>query len=162
MIRLLFIWLACLPVFSGALYAASLPVESNAPSKYALAVAEARTALLPLTPYLSLLEDSGGQLSFDDVRQQAEQNKFIPLKGSANFGFSPSTWWVRVSVHNPADEARQFYLRQDYPLIDFLDLWQPSADGWLHTATGDRRAFHSRLLDLRTFVFPLTDRKSVV
>ncbi|QYJ74634.1 diguanylate cyclase [Shewanella sp. FJAT-52076] len=156
MIRFLFILLACLPAFSGALYAASSQVESHTPSAQPPGVAEAGPALLPLTPYLSLLEDPKGQLSFDEVRQATTQHQFTPLKGSANFGFSPSTWWIRVSVHNPAAEARHFYLRQDYPLIDFLDLWQPTAEGWLHTATGDRHEFHSRALDLRTFVFPLT------
>jgi two-component system, sensor histidine kinase LadS len=47
-------------------------------------------------------------------------------------------------------------VRQDYPLIDFLDLYEPTPDGhWRVHSTGDRRPFGSRDVLHRDFLFPL-------
>ena len=55
------------------------------------------------------------------------------------------------------DEPRLVYLRQDYPLIDSLDLYEPLPDfTWRQHATGDRRPFSSRDVAHRDFLFPLT------
>ena len=56
-----------------------------------------------------------------------------------------------------ADASRFVYLRQDYPLIDSLDLYEPDAGGGWHThATGDRKPFGTRDVAHRDFLFPLT------
>ena len=76
---------------------------------------------------------------------------------STNIGFSPSAWWVRVTLRNPADASRLVYLRQDYPLIDSLDLYEPDADGWLASIRpAIARPFDSRDVAHRDFLFPLT------
>ena len=53
--------------------------------------------------------------------------------------------------------SRLVYLRQDYPLIDSLDLYEPRpmAAGGVHS-TGDRKPFSSRDVEHRDFLFPLT------
>ena len=64
---------------------------------------------------------------------------------------------MRVTLRNPADASRLVYLRQDYPLIDSLDLYEPAADGgWRRHATGDRTPFGTRDVAHRDFLFPLT------
>jgi len=63
---------------------------------------------------------------------------------------------VRVTLHNASEASRLVYLRQDYPLIDLLDLFEPDADGWQVHSTGDRKPFDSRDVDHRDFLFPLT------
>ena len=107
-----------------------------------------------LTPHVELLEDKAGELSFDQARQSAG---FQPAeRKSLNFGFSHSTWWVRVSLRNASDRARELMLHQDYPLIDHLEVWIPDqAGGWRRYDTGDRHDFDTRALQHRDFVFPI-------
>jgi two-component system, sensor histidine kinase LadS len=103
---------------------------------------------------VGMYEDRDGTM---DVAAVSHDPGFVdgsPAK--ANIGFSPSAWWVRFTLHNAADSPRLVYLRQGYPLIDSLDLYQPDGSGgWRHVATGDRRPFDSRPVDHRDFLFPL-------
>ena len=60
-------------------------------------------------------------------------------------------------MRNRGDSSRLVYLRQDYPLIDSLDLFEPVQGGeWHKHATGDRTPFGSRDVAHRDFLFPLT------
>lgn len=110
---------------------------------------------LDLPRHLQVLEDPQGSLDIDAVRAAIG---FEPVPaGGANFGFSPSVWWVRFVVHNPRAEPVGLLLRQDYPLIDHLELWLPDGDGGIrHVRTGDREPFATRDIALRNFVFALT------
>ncbi|MEM8982998.1 MAG: diguanylate cyclase [Pseudomonadota bacterium] len=110
-----------------------------------------------LSTRIALLEDAGGSLSIDDIIARNTAGDFEPVgDGSPNFGFTASAWWVRVDVTNTGNEAASALMRQDYPLIDYLDFWQPSSDGeWRHIATGDQRDFSSRDVQHRDFVFQI-------
>ena len=109
-----------------------------------------------LTPYIELLEDSGDELSFEQISRESFDQAFFSVgHQSPNFGFTTSAWWVRVRLQNPSSKAMSLVLRQDYPLIDYLDIWQPDADGWQQFSTGDRRPFASRPIDHRLFLFPV-------
>ncbi|NQD91489.1 GGDEF domain-containing protein [Pseudomonas sp. CrR25] len=116
-------------------------------------VLSAQQGTLGLAPYLQLLEDPSAQLGLEQVQALA----FRDNDGdSANFGFSRSAWWVRLRLANPTDVSRSLLLRQDYPLIDWLELWSEQADGrWQARRTGDRRPFASREFHHRDFIFSL-------
>jgi diguanylate cyclase (GGDEF)-like protein len=104
---------------------------------------------------VEVLEDPGGRMDFDAVRASAGF-KPASAKLGTNFGFTRSAWWVRFSLENPAQDARHLMLREDYPLIDHLDLWAPDTDGsWRHTATGDLTVFSTRAYTHRDFIFDL-------
>ncbi|WP_078083602.1 diguanylate cyclase [Microbulbifer mangrovi] len=111
-----------------------------------------------LTPYLRILVDEQGSLGLEDVIAEESRRRWLASEnGGANFGFSSATYWVAVTLQNPTASPLGLIIRQDYPLIDQLDFWQPQpAGGWSHIATGDRRPFHTRPLSLRDFVFPIT------
>ena len=111
----------------------------------------------PLTPQLSLLEDRSRNLTFDQLQTPVWQGKLQHWHGSsANFGYTRSAWWVSFTLRNPTDRPLQLLVRQDYPLIDYLDFWAPEeGGGWQHMATGDRLPFSSRPLALREYVFPV-------
>ncbi len=51
------------------------------------------------------------------------QSSFAPgsLK-AANVGFTSSVWWARVTFRNADPREREIFLRQTYPLIDYLDV----------------------------------------
>ena len=115
---------------------------------------DAGLSRVALTPNLEVLEDPTGKLDFDAVRQSTNF-KPAPAKGT-NFGFSPSAWWVRVTLDNTGAQDRQLLLRQDYPLIDYIDLWAPDRNGaWHATHTGDQRVFSTREFAHRDFIFAL-------
>ena len=107
---------------------------------------------------LELLEDRVGNLDVAAVSTAPVDARFVSTTlESTNIGFSASAWWARVTVRNPSDASRLIYLRQDYPLIDSLDLFEPSADGtWRVHSTGDRKPFGSRDVAHRDFLFPVT------
>ncbi len=112
---------------------------------------------LKLDDHFELFEDPSAQLTFEQVSSEAFASNFRPLNGeSSNFGFSNSAWWVRLSLVNPDDHPRKVVVRQDYPLIDWLDAWYTGKDGQLrHIETGDNRAFHTRPVDHRLFLLPV-------
>ncbi|RUO23926.1 hypothetical protein CWE09_12315 [Aliidiomarina minuta] len=80
-----------------------------------------------------------------------------------NKGYIEDAYWYRVDLRNAQDTPQIRYLELAYPLIDYVDVYivernnvgvnypQPLA----HFATGDNRAFSSRPIQSRTFVFPL-------
>jgi len=108
----------------------------------------------PLGPSVEVLEDTGGKMEFDAVRA-ATGFRPVPNMGT-NFGFTHSAWWLRFNVSNDTAETRHILLRQDYPLIDYLDLWEQDLSGqWKHTATGDRTPFATREFAHRDFLFQL-------
>ncbi|QHQ38141.1 diguanylate cyclase [Microbulbifer hydrolyticus] len=111
-----------------------------------------------LTEHLRILADEQGTLDFQGVRTAKSQQRLKPLdRQGANFGFSNAAYWVAFSLQNPTAKPVGLVIRQDYPLIDQLDFWHPAPEGgWTHIATGDRRPFQSRPLNLRDFVFPVT------
>jgi diguanylate cyclase (GGDEF)-like protein len=104
-----------------------------------------------------LLEDRTGKLDIAAV-SASSNGEFAPATlSSVNVGFSNSAWWARVTLRNPADASRLVYLRQDYPLIDSLTLYEPDGHGgWRVHATGDRTPFGTRDVSHRDFLFPLT------
>ena len=114
-----------------------------------------------LSTSIELLEDPTGALDVEAVSRSPASSGFVAgSPENANVGFSHSAWWVRLTVYNQGAEARGVYLRQGYPLIDLLDLYQPQDlddnGGWHHVATGDRRPFDSRPVAHRDYLFPLT------
>jgi diguanylate cyclase (GGDEF)-like protein len=112
---------------------------------------DAGLSRVALAPHLEVLEDTSGNLSFDAVRQSPD---FKPAP--AEIGFSHSAWWVRLTLDNTSARDRQLLLRQDYPLIDYIDLWTIDHDGrWHQVRTGDRRAFSTREFEHRDFIFAL-------
>ena len=112
----------------------------------------------PLAPYMDLLEDRSGQLTFAQVREQsAPSGAFRPFGPRAlNAGFSDSVWWVRFSLVNTGNTAATYLLRQDYPLIDYIELWQQDETGrWRQRRSGDRLPFRQRDIEHRDFLFIL-------
>lgn len=103
--------------------------------------------------HIDLLEDAKGDLSLDRVAQST----FTPGSlAAANVGFTSSVWWARVTFRNTGAREREIFVRQTYPLIDYLDVYeQTAANEWRIHKTGDRRPFAARDIAHRDFVFPI-------
>ena len=131
------------PVFPAASAAVTLPADQS-------------VQINSLSTSIELLEDPTGALDVEAVSRPPASSGFVagsPEK--ANVGFSRSAWWVRLTLRNPGEQARDLYLRQGYPLIDLVDAYQPEGGGWHHVATGDRRPFGSRPVAHRDYLFPM-------
>ena len=103
--------------------------------------------------HIDLLEDAEGTLSIDAVTRST----FAPgTLAAANVGFTSSVWWARVTLRNDGPREREVFLRQTYPLIDYLDVYEQQGPGqWRMHETGDRRPFAARDIAHRDFVFPI-------
>jgi len=143
-------------VVVAVLVSSPLPVLGDSPIVTTL-LPGAPVRIEKLTGAMYQLEDVDGTLDIAAVSTAPANTGFvIATPKSSNVGFSPSAWWVRVTLRNPSDVGRLVYLRQDYPLIDLLDLFEPDADGWQVHSTGDRKPFGTRDVDHRDFLFPIT------
>ncbi|MES1263113.1 MAG: 7TM-DISM domain-containing protein, partial [Peristeroidobacter soli] len=146
MTSLLILLVSCLPI----------PVPGDSPAVITLDPG-APVRIEKLADSLDLLDDRVGDLDVEAVSTAPVDARFISAKlESTNIGFSTAAWWVRLRVDNPADTSRLVYLRQDYPLIDSLDLYEPTVEGdWRRHSTGDRKPFSSRDVAHKDFLFPL-------
>ena len=106
---------------------------------------------------VELLEDRAGTRDIAAVSSAPAEAGFVAATlASSNVGFSTSAWWVRFTLRNPAAANRLVYLRQDYPLIDSLDFYEPADGGWQRHSTGDRQPFSARDVEHRDFLFPIS------
>lgn len=118
------------------------------------------TASMPatsLTPYLKLLKDDAGTLQLADILAAKGQGFEPNHANAANFGFSHAAYWVSIQLRNDQSNPVAVLIRQDYPLIDYVDFWYSDNHGvWRSIATGDRRNFESRAIAVRDFIFPVS------
>lgn len=98
------------------------------------------------------LEDAGGQLGIGDA-MGTEPGRWQAFDADQvlNLGFSNSAFWLRITVlPDPANRV----LELSYPLLDQVDLfWVRDGDVIGRFETGDSRAFESRPIYHRNFVF---------
>ncbi len=107
---------------------------------------------------LSFLEDPSDSLGINDVLSPAQAGRFRPLADdAASFGFSTSAWWLRFELRNGSNAPITRVLRQNYPMLDRVEVWV-IANGQVlqHWLTGDRLPFSTRPIEHRDFLFPLT------
>jgi diguanylate cyclase (GGDEF)-like protein len=149
---------ACLAlVLTCAAWAAGRPDTAQAAATpaghvFILPAAE-RIYVEEFSRHIDLLEDPSGTLTIDDVTRA----RFTPgTLAAANVGFTRSVWWARVTMRNEAPRERELFLRQTYPLIDYLDVYEQKGPGqWRTHSTGDRRPFGARDIAHRDFIFPI-------
>ncbi len=142
------VWLL-LTLLSGTARAAD---ADSGPTVFELPTAE-RIYVEEFSRHIDLLEDPEGALSLEQVTHA----RFAPGSlAAANVGFTSSVWWARVTFRNPGSREREIFVRQTYPLIDYLDVYEQTGAGeWRIHKTGDRREFAARDIAHRDFVFPI-------
>ncbi len=96
-------------------------------------------------------EDSSGTMDFGQVRGSAH---FQPIKGLVpNFGISPSTYWLRFSVHNLTGQSA-LLIRVRNPLLDEVTLFQLTPDGgYRQTLMGKQYPLETRKYKSQSLVF---------
>jgi signal transduction histidine kinase/DNA-binding response OmpR family regulator len=108
-------------------------------------------SLLPLGPYLEVLEDRSSTL--DEVEQVAQSSAFRPVSGASfNLGMADSVWWFRFTLR--LDPGRDWYFDPDWAYARTLDFFsplpEPGADGspWQRTSHRFGATNEGRLIPL--------------
>lgn len=100
------------------------PVAHAQATSPALILDETRHAL-SLAGHLDWLEDQHGKLSLNDVQQSEAWTR---LPGKLAVGFTPSTIWLRLTVHQPHDSSKEWILYINGAQVDEAVLYEPSSD----------------------------------
>lgn len=125
-----------------------------------LALAEVNPALpaasprLELAPFVTVLEDAGGQLTLADVTVAAA-SRFKPVGGAQtlNLGYSKSTFWFRFALAKGSGTQEHRLLEVAFFELGHVAFYAP---GQAPVVTGQDYPLSSRPWPHRYYVFPVT------
>lgn len=112
---------------------------------------------------LEIAEDTSGAWTLADVIGEKASLFRRSERTVPGFGFTHSTYWVRLVVSNPSAQPYRWFLELAYPMLDDVVLYSPDdARPWdvaayRSTVVGDRHPFAARPLAYRTFVFDMQE-----
>lgn len=111
----------------------------------------------PINPAQSaqVLADPTSQLTFAEIQTRLYDSKFAPAEPSGqdlNFGFTQSTYWVKLMLSRHPGAQDRWILSIPYQTLDKVALYAP---GQPPVITGNLAAFESRPVKDRFFVFPI-------
>ncbi|MDR3417978.1 MAG: sensor domain-containing diguanylate cyclase [Nevskia sp.] len=126
----------------------------GAPPPLIVQAADGKVSLLPRA---ELLEDPGGRLGLAQAMRDEAGWKSPAAGDTRNFGFTHSTWWLRLRLQGGSGGAQTRILELASSLQDYMDLYlvRPSGAVLASYHTGDQRPFRQRGLDYRNPAFPL-------
>ncbi|MBU0995847.1 MAG: SpoIIE family protein phosphatase [Proteobacteria bacterium] len=109
--------------------------------------------------HIELLEDPNGLFTIDGLTASGTSDSYLWIaskKEVNSFGYTKIVYWVKFSVINPHDRDSVFFLVQDYPMIDHVDLYISEKDkGFAIIKNGDGIPFNQRQIEYRDPVFQI-------
>ena len=120
---------------------------------------DGHTASYAVAPHIDFLEDASGTLTLAEVA--AAGDKFRPVSASGNneinFGYSSSTYWLRLVINAPLATSNDLLLEVGFPSLDHVEFYAESEEGarWEKLEAGDLMPFAARPIAHRNFIFPL-------
>ncbi|GLQ31590.1 EAL domain-containing protein [Litoribrevibacter albus] len=109
------------------------------------------------------IEDPDSQLNLWDVIGTDNDMWTTVEKGGGNFGFTHSTFWLRLDVKNGMYEPSKTLLTVNYPLLDYLDFYLMDGNEIVKSSkVGDLRPFSNREIYHPSFVFRLPQEEGSV
>jgi signal transduction histidine kinase len=113
------------------------------------------TKIYELDGYASVLIDSIGNLSFEQLQDSAIQKKFSPSgKRSLTFGYLDKPIWIKLSMKNLANDAT-WYLSIPAPYLAFLRYYYFKSNRWGNINCGYYLPHHLRGIPDTGFTFPV-------
>lgn len=109
---------------------------------------------VPLSPYLKAFAGDSQQ-SFSQIQSLPDSAWQSTQTSSINFGFSSQRYWLKLTLDNPGNRPRQRLLEIPYALLDRIDFYYPTEDGYQVKHSGDSLVFSAREFKHRFFVFPI-------
>ncbi len=134
--------------FNILLFSAAIHANQNS------LIINSETQAQALGPYLKVIIDPEGQKTFDDIRNSSD---WSPVEGDNIIGgFTDAVYWVKFTVKNDQTLIQNWVLEVDYPIIDFIEFYQPDETGeYSKILAGDKYPFHQRPIDYRNIAFPI-------
>ncbi|WP_371922942.1 diguanylate cyclase domain-containing protein [Pseudomonas sp. 2FG] len=122
-------------------------------------VLERASSGLSLNAQIELLEDSGGQLTIDDMTDPAVQQRFQPAAGRTSVGQSRHPWWIKLQLARASDAPRDWWLAVGAVTLLDLRVYLPDdRSGWTQRQAGERVAHAAgRDHDYRRMLFRLPE-----
>jgi len=112
----------------------------------------------PVTPVLEIIEDRAGALSPAD----AMKSKAFTGAHTANFGFTQSVIWARVSYEIPAGNTARWFLEIQYPLLDHITVYNREKSGEVaFKEYGDTLPFNARDINHHNFLIGLENEPGI-
>jgi len=114
-----------------------------------------KTGELRLDASIQYVEDPDGKLGLEDIIKtrgwrQNERHTF-------NHGYNNSTWWLKVSIHNPTETEADQLFEVGYAVLDYVDIYFTENGQLLQKFNmGDKLPHYQRPIDHRFFVVPVT------
>jgi adenylate cyclase len=106
--------------------------------------------------HLDILNDGDNKLGIQEVNSPGYRDRFKPSgKGVPAFGFTRSAIWLRFTVNNKDVDPVECLLDVQTPILDEVDLYIPSGNGFVLQRSGDHTPFSERVISYRTIVLPL-------
>ena len=108
----------------------------------------------------SVFVDSSGKRTIEEIAQLPADN-FRPVSGGLSLGYTGKTAWLRFDTP-PADwPGNEWWLELSPPFLDSIQLYEPTASGWLMRQTGDHFKYSLREFKHRFFLFHLQAKPSL-
>lgn len=108
-----------------------------------------------LYPGLEYFEDQSASMSIEQVLTQEFLTVPDDVKGNLAFGYSSSSYWIRLHLDNRSRFDR-WLVEVGYPLLDEIDFYLISNKTVIeHYSSGDQFKFSHRPLIHRNFLFPI-------
>ncbi|MBF0443545.1 MAG: hypothetical protein HQK54_16690, partial [Oligoflexales bacterium] len=112
-----------------------------------------------LSRYIDFMEDKDGKLDIGSIIKSGETGakwKEHRLDKVPSFGFTDSSYWIRILIENNTRERQNFFIELAYHTHDFVELHVFREDGkYTIIKTGDHYPYYQRPIDHQNFVFPL-------
>ncbi len=104
---------------------------------------------------VGIFEDTNHSKTFAQISEKSFLSNFKASEGyNPNFGFSESTFWVRIELENQNKEQSEFLLEIAAPLLDSITFFYQQGDTYESIITGDAFEFSNRPVENRYFLFP--------
>ena len=113
------------------------------------------TTPINLTPNASVLIDPSGVLNYQDIISPTYQEKFKPASNwgkELNFGFSSSTYWIKLSLSSPDPHLTNWIIEIPYFGLDHIDFYSPKGE---ILRTGNLMSVDTRGVFYRYYAFPV-------
>jgi diguanylate cyclase (GGDEF)-like protein len=122
------------------------------------AAVPAQLESLALRSYVEVFEDTGRQLTFQQVASPDFEAKFEPVAGSSdlNFGFTDSAYWLRIRLKSAANAPLASLIEIAYPALDRVDFYADLNGAPVTLSSGYTLPFSSWPFVHRQLVFPVT------
>ena len=115
------------------------------------------TASVALRPHVEVLEDRDGQLEFADMERPEVAGRFQKIPGvtDLNFGYTASTYWLRLKLAPEADAASRWLIEIAYPSLDEVKLFTRQGNDLIEKTAGDHQPFSARPFSHHNLIFPV-------